>query len=156
MTDGSGEITDTVDCKPYSDKNFVYYSFSSRNTIDREPPVNNWDFLVTRYLEFIPDGTGGFVPYPVIGILSNSAIRSAQMDNVDPTVTDYTSANFVTAMNEIGSDWKSFNMNLNQWTVLNNRVYYIKDRQPVVFKIVFKSFSGSQAGLIGFDKAKLN
>ncbi len=154
--DGSEDVTDTVDCKPYTGKNFIYYSFASGNALDREPAKDSWDFLVTKYIEMIPDGTGGKVPYPVTGILTNSGIRSATLDNVDVSSTDYSSAKFVTNISEIGSDWKSFNMSLNQWSLKNNRVYFVRDMKMSFYRIVLKTFEGSSTGIIGFDKTKLN
>ncbi len=56
--DGSGTVLDTVDCNPYITKNFIYYSFSTKNAIDREPAMDAWDFVVTKYIEMIPDGYG--------------------------------------------------------------------------------------------------
>jgi len=153
---GSGLVTDTVDCKPYSGKNFIYYSFTIKDIIDREPSADSWDFLVTKYIEMIPDDAGGRVPYPVIGILTNSGIKSATLDNVDVSTINYSSANFVTAISEIGSDWKSYSMSLNQWTLKSNRVYFVRDRNLSVFKIVFKGFGGTPTGIIDFEKSKLN
>jgi hypothetical protein len=154
--DGSGFLLDTVNCNPYTGKNFIYYSFATKDVIDREPLKEAWDFVLTKYIEMIPDGTGGKVPYPVIGVLTNNGVRSATLDNVDVSTIDYSSAIFVTAISEIGSDWKSFDMNLNQWTLKSNRVYFVKDKNMSVFKIVFTGFEGSATGIVKFDKAKLN
>ena len=154
--DGSNQVIDTVDCKPYTGKNFIYYSFDEQNVIDREPLTDSWDFMITKYIEMIPDGSGGKVPYPVIGVLTNSGIRSATIDNVDVTTTDYSSASFVSSVSEIGSDWKSFNMTLNQWTLKSNSVYFVRDRNMKVYKVVFTGFGGSGTGRIEFKKTNLN
>lgn len=154
--DGSNQVIDTVDCNPYTSKNFIYYSFDTHNVIDREPSKDSWDFLVTKYIEMIPDGSGGRVPYPVIGVLTNSGIRSATLDNVDVTTTDYSSASFVSSVSEIGSDWKSYSMTLNQWTLKSNRVYFVRDRNMYIYKVVFTGFAGSGTGILEFEKAKLN
>ncbi len=154
--DGSESVTDTVDCSPFTTKNFIYYSFSTKNAIDREPDLDAWDFVVTKYIEMIPDGSGGKVPYPVTGVLTNPGATSAQLDDVDVTTNDYSSANFVTAISEIGSDWKSFDMNSNKWTLTGNRVYFIKTESQSIFKIVFTGFEGSTTGILKFDKSKLN
>lgn len=154
--DGSGSVVDTVDCKPYAGKNFIYYSFATKNVVDREPDKDAWDFVVTKYIEMIPDATGGKVPYPVIGVLVNTGVKSAQLDNVTVTSNDFSSAKFVTPVSEIGSDWKSFNMATNQWTLAGSRVYFVKNKGLSVFKIVFTGFEGSATGIIKFDKSKLN
>jgi hypothetical protein len=154
--DGSGSVTDTVNCAPYTGKNFIYYSFASKDVVDREPAKDNWDFVVTKYLEMIPDGSGGKVPYPVIGVLTNTGVRSAQLDNVPVTTTDYSAVKFITPISEIGSDWKSFNMSTNQWSIAGNRVYFVRNTSLSVFKLVFTGFEGSSTGVIRFDKSKLN
>lgn len=154
--DGTGDVTDTVNCEPYVSKNFIYYSVTSGTVIDREPDTDSWDFVVTRYIEMIPDGTGGLVPYPVIGVLTNTGVKSATLENVPFSTTDYSSAVFVTSISEIGSDWKSFNMDTYQYSVDENKVYFVKDRDLSVYRIVFTAFEGSSTGLIGFDKTKLN
>ena len=154
--DGSGSVIDTVDCTPYTTKNFIYYSFGTKNVIDREPVTDDWDFVVTKYMEMIPDGTGGKVPYPVVGVLTNTGVKTAQLDNVTVETNDYSSAKFVTPISEIGSDWKSFSMSTNLWTLTDGRVYFVKDKGLSVFKIVFTAFEGSSTGIIKFDKTKLN
>lgn len=154
--DGSGSVLATVDCTPYTGKNFIYYSFETNSVVDREPDIDAWDFVVTKYMEMIPDGTGGKVPYPVIGVLTNTGVTSATLDNVQVVTNDYPSAKFVTSISEIGSDWKSFDMNLNQWSIKSDRVYFVKDKGLSVFKIVFTGFEGTSTGIIKFDKSKLD
>jgi len=104
----------------------------------------------------IPNGTGGKVPYPVIGVLTNTGVTSATLDNIQVVTNDYSSAKFVASISEIGSDWKSFDMNLNQWSIKSDRVYFVKDKGLSVFKIVFTGFEGTSTGIIKFDKSKLN
>jgi hypothetical protein len=104
----------------------------------------------------IPDGNGGTVPYPVTGILTNTGVRSATLNNVPVSTTDYSSAIFVTSISEIGSDWKSFDMGTYQYTVIDDRVYFIRDKDNSVFRMVFTGFEGSSTGVIKFDKSKLN
>lgn len=154
--DGTGSALATVDCAPYTGKNFIYYSFETNSVVDREPDIDSWDFVVTKYIEMIPNGTGGKVPYPVIGVLTNTGVTSATLDNVQVVTNDYSSAKFVASISEIGSDWKSFDMNLNQWSIKSDRVYFVKDKGLSVFKIVFTGFEGTLTGIIKFDKSKLN
>ncbi|MFN8211207.1 MAG: Ig-like domain-containing protein [Bacteroidales bacterium] len=154
--DGTGEITDTVDCKPYTSRNFVYYSVTGAKTVDREPAADSWDFVATKYTAMIPDGSGVFVPYTVTGILTNSGVRSARVNGAPLNTTDYSSAVFQTNISVIGSDWKSFDMNTYKYTVSTDRVYFVKDLTSTVWRLVFKSFGGSSTGIIGFEKAKLN
>lgn len=154
--DGSGSTLATVDCKPYVTKNFIYYSFVTKSVIDREPVTDDWDFVATKYIEMIPGQTGGKVPYPVVGVLTNIGIKTAQLDNAAVESNDYSTAKFVTPISEIGSDWKSFSMATNLWTLADSRVYFVKDKGLSVFKIVFTGFEGSSTGIIKFDKSKLN
>jgi hypothetical protein len=154
--DNTGTTTiDTVDCSKYTTKNFIYYSFATKNEIDREPAKDAWDFVYTKYYEMIPDGKGGKTPYPVTGVLTNTGVKTAQMDNFDATSNDYSTGNFVTAISEIGSDWKSFDMNTNKWALTDKRVYFVLTPDKAIYKIAFTAFEGSSTGVIKFNKTRV-
>jgi len=69
---GANSNTDTIDCSPYINKNFLYYSLSSGSIINREPDNSKWDLLITKYVEMVPTGPSTYGPYVVTGVLSNS------------------------------------------------------------------------------------
>jgi hypothetical protein len=165
--DGSGEQKVTLDCSSYTKKNFVYFSFSSNALIDREPDNDKWDFLMTKYIQMVPAGTGVVMPYPVVGVLSNTmrlsimgaitytAYRTAKLSKVNVGTTDYSKASFKTNISTIGYDWKTVNMSTGTYTLQDSLVYYISRPDQSVYKIVFTAFEGSSTGVIKFDKTKL-
>ena len=146
---------DTVDCSKYTAKNFIYYSFATKNEVDREPAKDSWDFVYTKYFEMTPDGTGGKTPYSVTGLLINSGVKSAQVDNVDITSNDYSVAKFVTSISEIGSDWKSINMTTYVYSIFDKRVYFVQTKDKSIFKMIFTGFEGSATGVVKFNKTKV-
>jgi len=154
--DNTGTTTiDTVDCSKYTSKNFIYYSFATKNEIDREPAANTWDFVYTKYYEMSPNPNGVKVPYPVTGVLTNTGVKSAQVDNVDVTSNDYSSAKFVTAISEIGSDWKTFDQPTSKYTLTDKRIYFVQSKDNSIYKMVFTAFEGSTTGVVKFDKTKI-
>ncbi len=154
--DNTGSVTlDTVDCSKYTAKNFIYYSFAAKNVVDREPAKDAWDFVYTKYYEMIPDLKGVKIPYPVTGVLTNTGVKSAQLDNVEVTSNDYSTAKFVTAISEIGSDWKSFDQANSKWSLVDKRIYFVQTKDNSIYKIVFTGFEGSATGVVKFDKTKI-
>jgi len=166
--DNSGLQNISVDCSPYTKKNFVYFSLSANTLLaDREPDSDQWDFLITKYIQMIPAGPGVTMPYPVVGILANTVmlntmgvisytgVRSAKLGNTDPVTTDYSQANFTTDISTIGYDWKTYDNGTNQYTVLNNVVNFIQKPDQSIYKIVFTAYNGSTTGNIGFTTIKL-
>jgi hypothetical protein len=165
---GSNEITATIDCSLYVSKNFVYYSLGSAMVIDREPPKDKWDFVLTKYIEMVPSESATYTPYSVTGILTNtmrlstmgnvsySGISVSQLDNVDQSTLDYTLAPFNTSMSIIGSDWKAFDMSLNTYTLKNNVVYFVKNRANNIYRMVFLTFEGASTGALSFEERKVN
>jgi hypothetical protein len=165
--DGSGDQKMTVDCIPYTLKNFVYFSFATNGLVDREPAGNLWDFVVTKYIQIVP-GPGGLTPYPVVGILTNTlrlsimgnisytGVTAAKVNHVAVGTTDYSKAVFQTNISTIGYDWKSYNQATNTYTLPDSLVYFIKQPNKSVYKVVFTGFEGSSTGVVKFNKTKLN
>jgi hypothetical protein len=154
--DGSNLVSTTVDCSQYTAKNFIYYSLSNKTIVDREPAKGTWDVMIGKYMEMVALSPGGVkIPYPVTGVLTNSGVLSATLDNVDVTTIDYSTAKFVTNISEIGSDWKAFDQTTNKYTLVGNRVYFVQNANSNVYKMLFTSFAGSSTGVLTFDQTKL-
>jgi hypothetical protein len=151
----------TIDCSPYTSKNFVYFSLTTNSLIDREPKADKWDFVITKYMEMISNGQS-LVPYPVLGVLTNtlrtstkgvvsySGVKVAQKNGVDITSNDYSTASFQSSISIIGSDWKSFDMGSNQWTLMTDVVYFLQRTDNKIYKLYFTKFAGSTTGSMEF------
>lgn len=139
----------------YSNSQFAYFDMSSKTIFEREPDAAEWDLTFTKYIyNNYPDGNGGFIQYPVTGVLSNKKIEIAEVKNVNVnTHTDYQSANYSENINVIGSDWKTFNGM--QFVIKDSLVYFAKDLNDNVWKLVFTGFTGSSEGKYIFSKQKL-
>ena len=71
------------------------------------------------------------------------------------TSVNYVDTDFDANITEIGYDWKEFNMGTYQWMLDEDRMYFAKDKNEEVYKIVFTGFEGSASGNITFDITKL-
>jgi hypothetical protein len=166
--DGTDSITKIIDCKPYTAKNFVYYSLTTNAVVDREPAKEKWDFVLTKYVEMVPTGPGTYSPYIVTGILANtmrlstmgnvtySGVMTSQLDGVPQNTTNYAQAPFKTSISLIGSDWKTFNMATNNYALKNDVVYFVKNIAGDVYRVVFLTFEGSATGALSFEEFKVN
>ena len=48
--DGSNQVDQSIDVKPFISKNFIYYSITNDELLDREPS-ESWDILFTKYID---------------------------------------------------------------------------------------------------------
>lgn len=154
--DNTDSTTFTVKKADYSNKHFAYYSFDTKATLDREPDYNDWDITFTKYIyNNYPLGGGQFMPYGVTGILQNKGVKVAEVIKTDLSITDYQNRTFATRMNEIGSDWKTFNNTTFQFTITDSLVYFVEDKDNNIWKVIMTGFSGGTAGNYMFSKQKL-
>lgn len=146
--DNSIDVSQSITKSTYNTKNFVYFSLLNNQLIDREPASLNWDITFTQYIEFIPSA------YLVTGILHNKDIESVKAQPVvDPSsYNDWQSQTFSTNINTVGYDWKSFNMGTFQWEFSDSTVYFVKDRDDNIWKLIFTGFGGSSTGNYIFSK----
>lgn len=147
----SNAISKSIKKTDYNTKNFIYFDLSTNQIIDREPVSSDWDITFTRYTDFIPS------PYLVTGVILNDnveAIEANHIGNVD-TYNNWQAYNFSETINTIGYDWKSFNMNTFKFDVADSLVYFIKDQEQNIWKLIFKGFGGSSNGNYIFKKEAL-
>lgn len=143
--DGSDEQTKTLMKSAFTGKNFGYFSFATGATADLEPAAADWDLLFTKYIGFVP------TPYAVAGVLQNKQVDALQVDGVPTNQADAWSAEYDSAMNVIGSDWKTFNMSTFQYEYAQNRTYFVKDRAGSIWKLVFTGYGGASTGDMTFN-----
>lgn len=144
--DGTGSHDATLVKTDFTGKNFGYWSFETNATLDREPATTDWDLLFTKYIGFVPTA------YPVAGVLQNKGVTALQVDDVPTADAEWTSAPFSTEMNIIGSDWKSYDFDLNAYTTVPDRTYFVKDGAGNIWKLVFTAFGGSTTGDMTFEQ----
>jgi hypothetical protein len=150
--DGSMDMSRTLAKSDFAGKRFGYYNLTTHSSSNPEPASSDWELLFTKYTSFIQG-----LPYTVTGVLQNAGIKAAQAYPVgDPsTYVDYSSLSFSTEINTIGYDWKSFAFATNSWQIADSLVYFVKEADGDIWKLVFTGFGGSASGNFIFEKEKL-
>jgi hypothetical protein len=143
---GSQQIT--LNRATYNTKNLVYFNLLTNQVLDREPAAASWDLLFTQYTTMLPS------PYTVAGILQNQQVQAVRVDGVDTAVYANWRANALEDdINTIGYNWKSFTGM--GWNLLDSTVYFVKDRNQQMWKLLFTGFGGSASGSYFFTKELL-
>ncbi len=151
--DGSNEQNQYAQKYQDSTANFLYYSLDFVCPfINYEPSKQDWDITFTKYITPVQG-----MAYGVTGVLSNSGVKVAQVDNLPSpsNYIDYSQHSMMTEMNTIGYDWKEFDMSLFSYSLNSNRCYFIKDLNDKIWRVIFTSFEGSSTGNIEFNKMDL-
>jgi hypothetical protein len=148
--DNSNMDTAVIVKQAYNTKNFIYYSFVNQQIIDREPASGDWDLLFSKYYGLISGQM-----YPLTGTLHNNGVKVAQADGIaDPAnYQDYSAHPFQTAINTIGSDWKTFNGTA--YVIANDRVYFVQAKDNHIYKMIFTGYTGGAVAKSNFSKEDL-
>lgn len=149
--DGENEVSVTIDKGDYSTKNFVYYSFQTEEIIDREPDIDTYDLVFTKYEGLHPIGSY----YALTGALHNKGVSAAQADGVDPADAIWSQYPMRDTISTIGWDWKEFNMGTFAYDIVPERCYFVSDLDSNIWKLTFTEFVGSSSGEIGFTKEQV-
>lgn len=133
--DHSNEVQKEYVMNDYLDKNFAYYSFETEELIDREPPKDQWDIVMTKYID--PMLAGFSIP---TGFLSNVRVAANKFEGVPLSYDDYSAKAFDTVKAGIGYNWKEFDMGTFTYTIVDSLVYFVQDYYGDVYKLYFESF----------------
>ena len=154
--DGTGEQIVPLTAATYADKYFIHYSIDSTKFVDREPAMDAWDMLFTKYYDYT-------IPYIVTGVLSNDdhilaqEIRESGMDQASQA--GFVDTAFSDTISIIGSDWKKFDGG--SYSLIDTVVYYLKTddgdstTNSAYYKIYFTGFTGSSEGKYTFMQERL-
>jgi hypothetical protein len=122
----------------------------------REPVNNTWDFVATKYTKLLvtPPMAQNYT-----GILNNGKVRSAQVTPVavDVAAANYNSAPYTTTINNIGADWKYFNL-ANSTYEMNDTTnsYLIESNDSSFYQIRFRADAYAiGTTMIRFEKRKV-
>jgi hypothetical protein len=125
-------------------KNFIYYSLDTNTEIDREPEIDMWDLVFTKWID-------RGMNYPVTGVLQNIGVPALESTDTDPLSEVMPSTGYLSAISTIGADWKTINMTTYQYSIDETRVFFVKDQNNKIYRIRFKTFEGSSTGNLTFD-----
>ncbi|PLX03856.1 MAG: hypothetical protein C0595_05445 [Marinilabiliales bacterium] len=148
---GDNEQNVELDIKPFTTKNFAYYSMANNELIDREPN-EDWDILFTKYIDITFDNEGNPAEYLVTGATSNVNTAASKFTEVSQDFNDWTAKPMDSLKNTIGYDWKYFDMGSFQWTVDDSTVFFVMGYSGDVYKLVFTEWQGSGTGKFSFYK----
>lgn len=143
----------------FTDRNFAYLNLATDAITDREPARAAWDVLFTRYRETVTQGSIT-ASYPVMTVLSNYNVYASEVVALNPDTTGFMAKTYGSAINIIGSDWKT--PPPPSWVVRDSCNYFIKTKNTnEYYQLHFLQFSGSSGnpsflpGKIIFEKRKL-
>lgn len=153
---GSDLKTEILDVNPYTNRIFVYYSITNKTLVDREPAIESWDLLWSRYATVLADNLGVLSNYIVVGVANNLTVSARKHHPVSPVFELWHTKPLKATKTPIGHDWKSFNMTTFAWAIQDSAAYFVKTRQGNIYKLVFKHFSGSGTGRTAFTKKLLS
>ena len=145
--DGANEVSEVLSFNDYTDKNFIYYSMQSGETLDREPASDTWDILFTKYM-----GINNGVPYPVTGVLNNVDVPANKNKGVAPEFEDWQALPMDSTKSPIGYDWKYFDMEQFTYIIEDSLAYFVRNKDKNVYKLVFSGFDYT-IGKVLFQKS---
>lgn len=153
--DGSNVKTITIDKSDYSNKQRVFFSFQTESVLDLEP--QNWDLFFTRYSSPVDDGQGNILNYVVTGVLSAEGVRISEANGINPiSVSESDFANdYISDSDAIGFDWKEIDIATFQWSLILDRVYFVKTLEGNTYKLFFFDFEGSSTGVTTLEKTEI-
>jgi len=146
---GSDEKLNSIIKTENGGKVLSHFSLENNTVVNIEP--DSWDLIFTRYMDYVSLGNGNdeYLDYVITGVLSGVDVQVAQADGVIPSDAeegDYLNL-YTPLVDEIGYDWKSFNLSLFQYSILDDRVYFVKNNDNDICKITFIDFEGPQTGV---------
>lgn len=156
--DGSDEVYSSVNKKERPNVSFIYFDFATNTILTeaREPHNTSWDLVFGKYQVKYDLGDGSYMPYTVSGVKQNQNVFVAQLDDVNvDTVEEPDSAAFDANITTIGHDWKKYLMQEGYYEISENRAYFVKSIEEIVYKLEFTDYSGSATGEFTFNQTRL-
>lgn len=142
--DAATPDTVTINKADFAGKTLAYFSFDD-GVLDLEP--DSWDLFFTRYTTPLDDGTGNILQYTLTGALHNDGVEVAELNGVNPaTVAAPADDAFSDTLTAIGYDWKAFDLNSFQWSLPDDRVYFVRTADSL-YRMSFIDFTGSSSGI---------
>ena len=138
------------------DIEWIHFSMITHEVLQLEPETGDWDLLFTRYTELLDGETN----YQVVGVLSppNGTLISdiSQFSFNEIKEANWDTLDFTSNWNEIGYDWKLYDMTVGEYTVDAERCFAIHCPDGREFVIRFLDFYDEMGNLgsITFESAE--
>jgi len=143
----------------YDNKLFAYYDFTTRAFVNREPDMDNWHLLATRYLDAYdgPGASGAMMS--TTGIVTNTNVEIAKASPLLPEDADYLdySDSYDTVRNVIGGKYKfvDYEGMPPGWVLEDSLSYFIKIKNGTgagdIWQVYFDHFPASTSASTGVD-----
>lgn len=139
--DNSDSVNVKIRKGDYPNKMFAYYDVVANKVLDREPALNTWDLLWTKYNTFAVSSMGSGV-IPVVGVLRNPNITVER--NEGKKCDQVWLLNKTSVVNPkislIGSNWKK-HIGGGVYEITDTFVYFI-NTNATTYKMTFKGYVG--------------
>jgi len=138
--------SDIQNCIVTKDERFdrQLFSFDSGIQPPDEPLSATWDLLFTQYTTLLYTDEGDPYPYLVTGVLLNPVAVEAALDSSaafnDISFENASALPFSRQQDFIGYDWKYYDFDEGFYTVDINKIYIIRNRNGLLFKLRFLGF----------------
>lgn len=140
--DGSNERQ--LEVKKNEQYNYSFLSFDDGGkTVQIEPPKKEWDIVFTKYTHYYSDLD---MRYSVVGCLLNSYQSNAGKDTLtrsfaDINISGISSIKLQKAIDAIGFEWKSYDLNSGKFSVDASKHYIIRSgEEGLWYKLRFIDF----------------
>ncbi|OYU97710.1 MAG: hypothetical protein CFE21_05320 [Bacteroidetes bacterium B1(2017)] len=141
---GTDSTTLTIKKSDFGNKLFAYVNLLSKTVIDREPALNTWDVVFTRYKSLVTL-FGQTLMYPVMGVMQNPTVVSAKVEQPNArTFTPDTTLKLTPKISQIGWDWKVITVTPGAWPVRDSLSYILKKGDNQYYKIYFTEYYADQ------------
>jgi heme-binding HmuY-like protein len=139
--------------------NFTFFSLTTNNVVNVEPPKAQWDLNFTTFTNLLGGTTPYYFPDFVVTNLKGDAKSYMVMISDTVTYDNFTlasviGANFTDNQTNIGSNWRSTSVNgpngpVSQFVLKTDRLFVIKDPAGNIYKLKFTG-GANTAGERGF------
>ena len=132
-----------INKRAFQNRMFVYYNVLTNTLSLREPLMDQWDVVFTKYKGMVSIG-GPKVPYTVTGVLSHPKLKVAKNigKNCDQVSFSDMTAPYQNNISTIGHDWKVFTGM--SYSMVDTFVYFVNTPDFHYYKVSMKSFKGGK------------
>jgi len=135
-------------------KNFTSVNLSLKQVVDFEPLNTSWGLVFIRYRHVYYD-MDPITPYLVNGTIINTKFVTVnESDDLTFESIDVNQAKQLllgTKADEIGFDWKTYNLDAGKYTVNQKKIFILKDKDGFYYKLRFIDFYNDK-GAKGYPK----
>lgn len=105
------------------------------------PSLDEYDLLFTRYnFYFEEEATNYLVVGVLISDILNLEINDVSFEEIDLSLVEERRSQLNAARDEIGYDWKDYDFDTGEYTLIPNKNFIIEDAEGFVYKFRFTSY----------------